>query len=148
MNVIPDTAEISGTVRTLRPEVQDMIEAKLPRIARGIAEAHDAEAEVSYQRGYPPTVNHEAETGRAALAAARVLGEAKVVRNRPPIMGGEDFSFMLLRRPGCFVQMGQRAPDGRGGQPVHTTTYDFNDDMAPLGASFFATLVEQELPRG
>ena len=80
-------------------------------------------------------------------AAAKVLGDARVIRDAPPIMGGEDFSFMLLARPGCFVMMGQQA-DGRGGVPVHHPEYDFNDAMLPVGASYFATLVEQELPRG
>ena len=93
-------------------------------------------------------MNHPAETERAALAAARVLGEERVIRNRPPAMGGEDFSFMLLERPGCFVKLGQRGKDGRGGVSLHNPGYDFNDDMLPVGASFFAALVEQELPRG
>ena len=146
-NVIPEAAELYGTVRTLRPETQDMMERLITQVAQGTAAAHDAEAEVKYVRGYPPTVNHPAETERAALAASRVLGEERVIRNRPPAMGGEDFSFMLLERPGCFVKVGQQGRD-RGGVPLHNPGYDFNDDMLPLGASFFAALVEQELPRG
>jgi hippurate hydrolase len=145
-NVIPETAELYGTVRTLRPETQDRMERLIAQVAQGTAAAHDAEAEVRYVRGYPPTVNHPAETERAALAAARVLGAERVIRNRAPAMGGEDFSFMLLERPGCFVKMGQQGRD-RGGVPLHNPHYDFNDEMLPLGASYFATLVEQELPR-
>jgi hippurate hydrolase len=143
-NVIPDMAEIHGTVRTLRPGTQDEMERLITATATGIAALNDAVAEVDYQRGYPPTVNHEAETQRAALAAAKVLGEDRVIRQRPPAMAGEDFSFMLLERPGCFVRLGQ-AQGARGSVPVHNTKYDFNDEALPIGASFFATLVEQEL---
>ncbi|MCB4823310.1 M20 aminoacylase family protein [Roseicella aerolata] len=150
-NVIPDAAKLSGTVRTLLPETRDMMERLIAQVAESTAAAHEAVAEVVYNRLYPPTVNHEAETARAALAAARVLGESRVIRDAPPIMGGEDFSFMLLKRPGAFVMMGQRGgsqgPE-KGGVPVHHPAYDFNDDMLPVGASFFATLVEQELTRG
>jgi amidohydrolase len=145
-NVIPEEAELYGTVRTLRPETQDMMERLIAQVAQGTAAAHDAEAEVRYLRGYPPTVNHPAQTERAALAAARVLGADRVIRDRPPVMGGEDFSFMLLERPGCFVKMGQQGKD-RGGVSLHNPRYDFNDEMLPIGASYFAALVEQELPR-
>jgi amidohydrolase len=147
MNVIPDAAELKGTVRTLRPETRDMMERLIAQVAGSTAAAHEAVAEVVYSRLYPPTVNHEAETTRAAMAAAKVLGEARVIGDAPPIMGGEDFSFMLLKRPGAFVMMGQKGSD-KGGVPVHHPAYDFNDDMLPVGASFFATLVEQELKRG
>jgi amidohydrolase len=147
-NVIPEVAELYGTVRTLRPETQDMMERLITQVAQNTAAAHDAEAAVKYVRGYPPTVNHAAQTERAALAAARVLGRERVLRDRPPVMGGEDFSFMLLERPGCFVKMGQQGKDGRGGVSLHNPGYDFNDEMLPVGASFFAALVEQELPRG
>ena len=147
-NVIPEEAELYGTVRTLRPETQDTMERLIAQVAQGTAAAHDAEAAVRYVRGYPPTVNHPEQTERAALAAARVLGEGRVIRDRPPAMGGEDFSFMLLERPGCFVKVGQRGKDGRGGTPLHNPNYDFNDEVLPLGASYFAALVEQELPRG
>ena len=146
-NVIPETAELYGTVRSLLPGTQDMLEGLITTVAEGTAAAHDAEAVVKYVRGYPPTVNHAAETERAALAAARVLGQERVLRDRPPVMGGEDFSYMLLERPGCFVKMGQLGKDGRGGVSLHNPKYDFNDEMLPVGASFFAALVEQELQR-
>jgi hippurate hydrolase len=145
-NVIPDSAEIRGTVRTLLPRTQDEMERLITQAAQGIAALNDAEVEVNYQRGYPPTVNHAAETERAALAAAKVSGVERVIRDAPPIMGGEDFSFMLLERPGCFVRIGQ-ADGAKGAVPVHNTKYDFNDDLLPIGASFFASLVEQELPK-
>ncbi|MBL6457592.1 amidohydrolase [Belnapia sp. T6] len=147
-NVIPEVAELRGTVRTLLPEVRDQMERLIAQVAENTARAQDAEAVVTYTRRYPPTVNHAAETDRAAAAAARVLGEARVHRDLPPVMGGEDFSFMLLERPGAFLFMGQKGADGRGGVPVHHPRYDFNDDLLPIGASYFAALVEQELPRG
>ncbi|MCW8084899.1 M20 aminoacylase family protein [Sabulicella glaciei] len=146
-NVIPETAEIRGTVRTLRPGTQDEMERLITQTAKAIGALNDAEVTVEYVRGYPPTVNDEAETERAALAAAKVVGQERVIRKRPPNMGGEDFSFMLLERPGCFVKLGQ--DDGaRGGVALHNPKYDFNDALLPIGAGFFAALVEQELPRG
>jgi amidohydrolase len=144
-NVIPQTARLSGTVRTLRTEVQDRIEALLTAIATSTAEAHGAVAEVHYSRRYPPTVNHADEADRAARALAQIIGQDQVIRQRAPSMGGEDFSFMLLARPGCFIKLGQAA-GARGAISVHHPNYDFNDDLLPLGASFFAALVEQELP--
>jgi hippurate hydrolase len=129
-NVIPQTAQLRGTVRTLDPRVQDEIQAMI--------------GELHYTRNYPPVVNHAAEAERAALALGLVIGPDQVIRRRPPSMGGEDFAFMLLARPGCFIKLGQKA-DARGGISVHHPNYDFNDDLLPLGASFFAALVEQEL---
>lgn len=146
INVIPDAAVLKGSIRTLKPETRDLMERLITQVAQGTAAAHGAVAEVNYVRNYPPTVNHAAETERAALAAVRVLGEGKVLRNRPPIMGAEDFSYMLQQRPGAFVKIGQKGAE-KGGVPVHHPLYDFNDDALPIGASFFATLVEQELPR-
>jgi len=146
-NVIPEAAELKGTIRTLKAATRDHTERHIRRIAAAIAEAHEAGIEVDYKRGYPVTVNHEAETARAQAAAARVFGEAGVVKSRPPIMGAEDFSYMLEARPGCFVQLGQRGADGRGGVPVHHPKYDFNDDAIPYGVSFFTAMVEQEMPR-
>ncbi|GGJ25875.1 M20 aminoacylase family protein [Neoroseomonas lacus] len=145
-NVIPEVAELNGTVRTFKPEVQDMVEARLHQIVRATAEAHGTRAELSFQRGYPPTVNHAAQTERAALAAAAVLGEAKVLRHAPPRMGAEDFSYMLLARPGCFIGIGQ-GDGGRHSVSLHNPRYDFNDDLIPLGSSLFARLAEQEMPR-
>ncbi|NGM24418.1 amidohydrolase [Roseomonas stagni] len=146
-NIIPDEASLCGTVRTLKPEVQDLVEASMRRVVEATAAAHDAVAEFTYQRGYPATVNHADQARRAARAASSVLGEGKVRRDMPPVMGGEDFSFMLLERPGAYLKLGQAA-GAKGSAPVHTVQYDFNDDLLPVGASYFATLVEQEMPRG
>ena len=145
-NVIPQTARLTGTVRTLQPKTQDAVEALLTTIAASTAAAHGAQAEVQYERRYPPTVNHAAEAERAALALGQVIGPEQVIRQRPPSMGGEDFSFLLLARPGCFIKLGQAAGE-RGAVPLHHPNYDFHDDLLPVGASFFAALVEQELPR-
>ncbi len=145
-NVIPDVAELSGTVRTLQPGTRDLMEKLIAQVTEATAAAHGASALVRYERLYPPCTNHTEQTDKAARAAARVLGETGVKRDLPPLMGGEDFSFMLLERPGCFVFMGQAGAE-RGAVPVHHPEYDFNDDMLPVGASYFATLVEQELPR-
>ena len=145
-NVIPDEAKLVGTVRTLTAAVQDLVEASMRRVVETTAAAHDAVAEFTYRRGYPPTTNHAENASRAARAAEKVLG-GRVHRDKPPVMGGEDFSFMLLDRPGAYLKLGQ-AQGTKGAHEVHTVQYDFNDDLLPVGASFFATLVEQELPRG
>ncbi len=145
-NVIPDEAKLVGTVRTLAPGVQDLVETAMRRVVETTAAAHDAVAEITYRRGYPPTVNHAEQARRAARAAETVLGNGRVRRDMPPVMGGEDFAFMLLDRPGAYIKLGQ-ADGARGAKDVHTTGYDFNDDLLPIGASFFASLVEQELPR-
>jgi len=145
-NVIPEDALLTGTVRTLLPHVQDEIEQLMSQVAEATAAAHGARAEVSYHRGYPPVVNAADATERAALAAGKLLGETQVIRERPPGMGGEDFSYMAQVVPGCFVRIGQ-ANGARGSTPVHHPAYDFNDEILPIGASFWATLVEQELAR-
>jgi amidohydrolase len=145
-NVIPEDALLTGTVRTLLPHVQDEIEQLMSQVAEATAAAHGARAEVAYHRGYPPVVNAADATERAALAAGKLLGEAQVIRERPPGMGGEDFSYMAQVVPGCFVRIGQ-ANGARGSTPVHHPAYDFNDEILPIGASFWATLVEQELAR-
>ena len=105
-NIIPDTATFGGTVRTLTPEMRDLAEARIRQIAAGLAAAHGAEASVSYARNYPVTVNHPAETGHALDAAIAIVGEDKVDPDTKPMMGGEDFSYMLNARPGAFIFIG------------------------------------------
>lgn len=146
-NVIPDVAELTGTVRTLKAETREAMERMMRELVMSTAQAHGAEAEFSFNRGYPSVVNDPAAVERAALAGVKVLGETKVIRQRLPGMGGEDFAYMAQKVPGCFVRIGQ-AEGTKGAQPVHTVTYDFNDDVLPIGASLWAALVEQELPRG
>ncbi|MFN4088912.1 MAG: M20 aminoacylase family protein, partial [Alphaproteobacteria bacterium] len=144
-NVIPETAKLAGTVRTYRAETQDRIEKGISEIASGIASGFGATASIAYQRGYPATVNPPREARLAADAAAAVVGAENVVHDAPPVMGAEDFSFMLNERPGCYVWLGQsRGPDD---PMVHHPRYDFNDDVLPLGASWLATMVETRLRR-
>jgi amidohydrolase len=145
-NVIPPDAALNGTVRTLKPVVQDEIERQMGEIVRSIATAHSAEAALEYSRGYPQVVNAPEPTRNAARAAAKIVGEDNIVRRTPPRMGGEDFSYMANVVPGCFVRIGQ-AGKTVGKTPVHHPEYDFNDEILPIGASFWATLVEQELAR-
>jgi hippurate hydrolase len=145
-NVIADTAMLNGTVRTLSPAVRDLVEVTMRRVVEATAAAHDATARIDYSRGYPPTINHADQAGRAARAAETVLGGGRIHRDKPPVMGAEDFAYFLQDRPGAYIKLGQ-AQGRKGARPVHTTLYDFNDDLLPVGASFFATLVEQELPR-
>jgi hippurate hydrolase len=143
-NVIPQTAMIAGTCRSFAPEVRDLIERRIAAISRGVGEALQIEVEVAYERGYPPTVNSEAETALAADVAAEVVGEERVDRATPPVMGAEDFSYMLEQRPGSYIFMGA----GRAEAPLHSPQYDFNDEALTVGASYWARLVERLLPAG
>jgi len=145
-NVIPDEATLRGTVRTFSTAMQDHIEARMQRIIDGICLAHGATADFKFERRYPPTVNHEAETKIAAAAAASIVGEENVVSHGLPMLGGEDFSFMLLKKAGAYIFIGNG--DGEGGCMVHNPHYDFNDKIIPLGIEFWATLVRQNLTHG
>jgi hippurate hydrolase len=145
-NVIPDEAMLLGTVRTLSPRVQDLVEQAMRRTVEGIVDAQDAVAEFSYTRGYPPTINHAEQARRAARAAESVLGAGRVHRDKPPVMGAEDFAFMLRDRPGAYIRLGQ-AQGEVGARRLHTVRYDFNDALLPVGASYLCALVEQELAR-
>ncbi len=145
-NIIPETAWLNGTVRTLLPDVQDEMEPLMRQVIENTAAAHGAVAEFEYKRGYPPVVNSLEATERAAKAAAKIVGVEHVLRERRPGMGGEDFSYMAQKVPGCFVRVGQMHTS-RENKGAHHPLYEFNDEILPLGASLWATLVEQELPR-
>ena len=142
--VIPETVELRGSVRTLKPEVRDRVEELFHRAVTHTAAAQGGTAEISYRRAYPATVNTPHEADRAAIGAAAVVGEANVIREGDPHLAGEDFAFMLERAPGAYIFFGQRGAD-RGGTPVHNPGYDFNDDLLPIGAAYLAGMVEQEL---
>lgn len=142
-SVIPREARIVGTVRTFRREVQEMIEERLARLVESVALGFGATARLKYLRNYPATINSEREARFAGDAAAAVVGEAHVLRNLPPSMGAEDFSFMLQVKPGAYLRLGQ---GGEGSCFLHNSRYDFNDDVLPLGAALFASLVERGLP--
>jgi amidohydrolase len=144
-NVIPDDLHIGGTARSFRPEVRDLIEARLGEIARGVAALHGASAEAEYRRNYPPTINHQAETEFAAEVAAEICGADQVIRDLAPSMGAEDFSFMLNACPGAMLWLGNGP--GEDGCFLHNARYDFNDVALPIGVSFLARLAERFLEK-
>jgi hippurate hydrolase len=146
-NVIPETAVIRGTVRSFNKAIQDQMERDIERMSRAICESQGATMTLRYERRYPALVNTEAETRIAAAVAARVVGEDKVTLGAEPLMGSEDFAYMLQARPGCYVWLGNGTEGGPGGCAVHNPHYDFNDDISVIGASYWATLVEQTLAK-
>ncbi|MCM2398358.1 M20 family metallopeptidase [Rhizobium sp. S95] len=139
-NVIANTVKLSGTVRTLLPETRDYAEKRLGEIARGIAGSFGASVDVHYRRGYPVTFNHADETEFALGIMRKVAGEKAVEGNMPPLMGAEDFSYMLEARPGAFVFIG----NGDSAN-LHHSAYDFNDEAIPYGISYWVTLAENAL---
>ncbi len=146
-NVIPETAVIRGTVRSFKKATQDQMERDIDRMARAICESQGASMTLRYERRYPALVNSEAETAIAGAVAAKVVGEGKVVMGAEPLMGSEDFAYMLEAKPGCYVWLGNGTEGGPGGCAVHNPRYDFNDEIAVVGASYWATLVEQVLSK-
>ena len=145
-NVIPQTARLGGTVRAFSMDVMALVEDALGRIAQGVAESFGARATLDFRTIFRPTVNDSSEAEFAASICAEVAGAGNVERNPSLIMASEDFSFMLDRVPGCYVNLGNG--DAAGACEVHNPGYDFNDESLPLGASFFARLVETRLARG
>ncbi len=135
-NIIPEEVVLGGTVRSLDPKVRDLVEARIAAIVAGQAASYGVQAALDYRRNYPPTVNHAAQTEFAVSVAREV--SPLVVDDLPPEMGAEDFSYMLNARPGCFLFLGQ----GKG-PSVHHPLFDFNDAAAPIGASFFARVIEK-----
>ncbi|HVF62836.1 MAG TPA: M20 aminoacylase family protein [Casimicrobiaceae bacterium] len=144
MSVIPAHAKLVGTVRTFRPATQDMVEARLHELVRSIANAFGAQASLHYERVYPATINHPGPTEFAMDVAESLVGRENVVRNLEPSMGSEDFSFMLQARPGAFARIGQGG--AHTGGFLHSSRYDFNDDVIPLGAGYLASLAEKAMP--
>lgn len=144
MSVIPREARLTGTARSFRPATQDLIERRLNEIAHGVANAFGATAQVTYRRLYPATINSDVEAEFAASTAELLIGPDRVVRDLEPSMGAEDFSFMLERRPGAYLRLGQGGAES--GCFLHNTRYDFNDDVIPLGSGLFAALAERALP--
>ena len=142
-NVIPSSAELGGTTRSLSPEVQDLVEQRVNEIGQGIEKAYGVKVDVDYQRGYPVTVNTQAEAELAAQAATIVVGANAVRRDMKPTMGAEDFSYFLLERPGCYVWIGSGKQGENPG--LHHPHFDFNDDVLPIGASYWVQLVHTVL---
>ncbi|MEO1456747.1 MAG: M20 aminoacylase family protein [Pseudomonadota bacterium] len=140
-NVIPQSARMGGTVRTLEADVRDLVEARMAQACEGIAATFGAEITFDYTRLYPVTVNHADQTDFAARVAADVSGEENVDTGVEPVMGGEDFSFMLEARPGAFIFIGQGESAG-----LHHPEYDFNDEIIPIGCSYWVRLAETAMP--
>ncbi|MDC3169738.1 M20 family metallopeptidase [Paracoccaceae bacterium] len=140
-NIIPNEAYINGTVRTLSKEAQSLVVKRLQELCKGHSLGFGGKIKLDYNYGYPPTVNHQKETQFAGEVAKEIVGEQNVDINAKPIMASEDFSYMIEERPGCYFHVGQGT-----GVPVHNPEYDFNDDLSPVGASFFARLVEKSNP--
>jgi amidohydrolase len=140
-NVIPQTVQLRGTARSLAPEVRDLLEKRLPVVVESTAAAYGAKAKLTYKRGYPVLVNHEKQTEFAASVASQIAGQDKVDTGLPPMMGAEDFSFMLNARPGAFIWIGNGASAG-----LHHPSYNFNDEVIPFGTSYWVKLVETALP--
>ena len=143
LNVIPDDAVLRGTIRTFKPEIQDQVEAAIERLCAGIAATFGATIKAIYDRRYPPTVNSAAETELCRRAAGAVFGETQVRRDDIPSMAAEDFAYMLQVKPGCYVWLGNGP--GTGGCSLHNPHYDFNDEILPLGISYWVRLVETAL---
>ncbi len=140
-NVIPDTAYLNGTIRTFDPQVREMVQRRFEEIVAGQAASYGVSAELTYETGYPATVNDEAKVDFAASVAREVAGQARVEANAGREMGAEDFAYMLEKRPGAYLFLGQGPGAG-----LHHPQYDFNDEIAPVGASFLARLVERAQP--
>jgi len=139
-NVIPQTALLKGTARSLDPKVRDLLEARLHAVVEGTAQLYGATAKLNYKRDYPVLRNHERETTFAASVASEVVGDAHVDPAMVPVMGAEDFSFMLEARPGAFIFVGNGASAG-----LHHPAYNFNDEVIPIGTSYWVKLVETAL---
>jgi amidohydrolase len=154
VNVVPNTAWIAGTVRTFTTETLDLIEARLRKIAESTADAYECSVDVTFYRNYPPTVNSSAETQFAAEVMREVVGADRVDDSVEPTMGAEDFSFMLLEKPGCYAFLGngdgghRDAGHGAGPCMLHNASYDFNDKLLPVGSSYWVQLATKFLAQG
>lgn len=140
-NIVPETVEMVGTIRTFSTEVQDLIHKRMTEVAQGVGVSYGVTADLKITKWYPATINHTAETEFAASVAAEVSGDTNVRTDHRKEMGAEDFAFMLNARPGAYLYMGQG-----DGPALHNPGFNFNDEAAPIGASFFARLIERALP--
>ena len=142
-NVIDDSVKLGGTIRTFKPETRSFFEKKLKEISSGIAKANGAEAEVDFHltNKYPPTINSKKESEFAANVAKKVFGDSQVDTDIDPSMGGEDFSYLLEKKPGAYLYIGQG--DDNHKAHLHTTKYDFNDNLLPVGVNYWVELVKE-----
>jgi hippurate hydrolase len=143
-NIIPDDAVLRGTIRTFKPEVQQSIERAVERLCGGIARAFDAQISVKFEHRYPPTVNSADEAALCSRVAGELLGPDKVRADELPSMGAEDFAYLLQKKPGCYVWLGNgvKSGSGTGGYSLHNPHYDFNDEILGLGVAYWVKLVE------
>ena len=152
-NVIPDQATLIGTVRTFTTEVLDLIEQRMRAVAEHTAAAFDARVEFRFKRNYPPLINHAKETAFAVEVMQSIVGADNVDAKVEPTMGAEDFAFMLQQKPGCYVFIGNGEGEhramghGLGPCNLHNPSYDFNDDLLPIGATYWVRLAESYLAR-
>ena len=142
-NVIDDEVKLSGTIRTFKPETRSFIEKKIEEIANGIAKAHGAGANIEFDliNKYPPTINSKKESEFAAKIAKQMVGEENVNTDIDPSMGGEDFSYLLNKKPGSYLYIGQGDENHKA--HLHTTKYDFNDNLLPIGVNYWVNLVKE-----
>jgi hippurate hydrolase len=147
-NVIPDDAVLRGTIRSFKPEIQQLVERAIERLSSGIADAFGARITVDFDSRYPPTVNSVAESELCRSVAADVLGDDAVRKNELPSMAAEDFAYLLQVKPGCYVWLGNglKGSARHGGCALHNPHYDFNDDILLIGVSYWVKLVEHALP--
>ncbi|MFP6807613.1 MAG: M20 aminoacylase family protein [Pseudomonadales bacterium] len=143
-NVIPNEVDISGCTRSFSPKVQERLEQQMAHMATHICNAYGATCEFTYERRYPPTINSELESEVAGQVATDIVGAERVNLNPKPTMGSEDFAFMLMEKPGSYIWIGNG--DGEGSCMVHNPGYDFNDEILPIGASYWVKMVEKILP--
>lgn len=145
-NVIPAETVLRGTVRAFRAEVQDKIEQTMRRLCAGVGDAYGVSVSLRFERGYPPTVNDAQAAAVCRAVAGEVLGADNVLTGLQPTMGAEDFAYMLQEKPGCYVWLGNGP--GEGGCTLHSPVFDFNDDIIPIGVSYWVRLVEHQLRKG
>lgn len=154
VNVIPNDAWLAGTVRTFTTETLDLIESKMVKIAEATASAFDCSATVSFNRNYPPTVNSADETRFAVEVMRELVGAENVEDRTEPTMGAEDFAFMLQAKPGCYAFLGNgdggHRDTGHGAGPcmLHNASYDFNDELLPVGTTYWVRLAQRYLAEG
>ena len=144
-NIIPEEITLKGTIRSFNYEVQDLAETAIHRLTKGVADAFGINSNFICTPGYPATVNSMEESEFAAKVAAEVVGSDNVLQNLSPKMGAEDFSYMLNEKPGCYIWIGNGP--GENGCYLHNPQYDFNDEILPIGASYWSRLVEQHLEK-
>ncbi len=141
-NVIPQNAEIKGSVRTLTPETRDLAEKRITEIVEGVMKAFGMKYELEYHRGYPVTFNHAGQTDFVTSVAKEIFGSDAITTDIPPTMGSEDFSYMLEERPGAFINIGNGDSAG-----LHHPAYEFNDEAIPVGVNYWASLIEISMPQ-